>query len=81
MAIAQPAVNEYTYLFIVNNTTLKGIEMPIIAWVDGIPYSCDHLLWSLVAGGQDGRGQQIMSFNAWPVHPINLSIQWLQILS
>lgn len=37
--------------------------MPIIAWVDGIPYSSAHFDCNRTAGGQAGLGQHITSFN------------------
>lgn len=45
---------------------LNGIAKPIIACVDGIPYSCDHLFCNLTAGGHAGLGQRIISFNPCP---------------
>jgi len=45
----------------------NGKMMEMIEWVEGIPYSRAHFFSIRTTGGQAGLGQQMVSFNAWPV--------------
>ena len=49
-------------------TAEVGTANPIIACVDGIPYSSDHFCSSCITGGMAGRGHRIMSFNPCPIY-------------
>lgn len=64
-AINKPIGTLYWYLLIVYKSIENGIETATMAWVEGIPYSIAHLLWSLTTGGP-GRSHLKMSFTPWP---------------
>lgn len=54
------------YRFEMKYKTENGNAILIIAWVEGIPYSIDHLVCSLITGGHSGLGHCTMSLMDWP---------------
>ena len=66
LAMATHSKNGYWYRFMVKMITDAGTERPIIAWVEGIPYSRAHFVSNWTTGGMEGRGQRIISFIPCP---------------
>ena len=63
-----PTIKGYWYLAMVKMTAEVGTANPIMACVEGIPYSSDHFCSSWTTGGMAGLGHLIMSFNPCPIY-------------